>query len=672
MGIHSFWKIIRPFGKKIPISELRGFKVAIDTAVWMARARYFVCDDEGNPVRSSAEVALINLISRLGVNGIQPVLIFEGRAPPLKYMTVQTRRMREKERMKRLEERKHSAMVKTLTEIAKANLPQLLDDTTSSTTVLSDITSSIVSQMGTTEKTLLDFDETIIPLDIGEIPSTVVEEPPSKAQCVDRALLKEVFRATVDSDSDSDSDSDFFSDSMLKDNDEEFTKGLVARIAKPTATEEVTVTAIINSVANVSQDVVDEKSNKSRVLATDEENIITEIQKVHEHPSSALVDEISSPNEVIAFEKGTKFTERETKRATETMVEHKSEEKFEEKHAAVSDDQLTTVSSPKFVETNEDESDVREDEDFNYVTGAEDENFAIERQNSEVRVDGAPELELLQNLPVSSLNCTSSILELCWLFNTPMIQSRGEAERLVCSLVSEHSAHFAYTTDSDAFCYMGRDCFLIRPTKQADMVELFSTNVLGAHGFTRCATIALSMLLGNDYCVGVFNLGLVTALCMLVCYYDYDMDSKDGVMTMLRRAQNLEDPVNVDDEHECMTFLKKVHHRLKFPNGFPHERIVSYLYDDVADRYDQFGNINHKMAPNFGDISKKIDSGTFDGFALRYLSRDYSRFKQLGPITDLYELSKENFDPQFEIEVAQQNLYGRSLSALRSIIEDRI
>ncbi|KAL9269277.1 Flap endonuclease GEN-like 1-like protein [Drosera capensis] len=110
--------------------------------------------------------------------------------------------------------------------------------------------------------------------------------------------------------------------------------------------------------------------------------------------------------------------------------------------------------------------------------------------------------------------CVKDCMEMLKLFGVPVLQSSGEAEALCAQLNREGLVDACITADSDAFLF-GAKCVIkcFRPNTREPFECYYMDDVEAALGLKRKHLIAISLLVGNDFCMnGVQSIGLDTAL----------------------------------------------------------------------------------------------------------------------------------------------------------------
>ncbi|XP_052826742.1 flap endonuclease GEN isoform X3 [Octopus bimaculoides] len=86
MGVPSLWQILQPVTKEEHLSELSGYKIAIDLNTWIVESR--LCTAYKNIYLRNVFLRTIEFL----INGIEPIFVIDGRIPELKDSTIFKRR----------------------------------------------------------------------------------------------------------------------------------------------------------------------------------------------------------------------------------------------------------------------------------------------------------------------------------------------------------------------------------------------------------------------------------------------------------------------------------------------------------------------------------------------------------------------------------------------------
>ncbi|XP_036362131.1 flap endonuclease GEN homolog 1-like isoform X1 [Octopus sinensis] len=86
MGVPSLWRILQPVKKEVYLSELSGYKIAIDLNTWIVECK--LCTAYKNIYLRNVFLRTIEFL----INGIEPIFVIDGRIPELKDSTVHKRR----------------------------------------------------------------------------------------------------------------------------------------------------------------------------------------------------------------------------------------------------------------------------------------------------------------------------------------------------------------------------------------------------------------------------------------------------------------------------------------------------------------------------------------------------------------------------------------------------
>lgn len=90
MGVKNLWEILTPVARPVQLDSLRQRKLAIDASIWLYHFLKAVRDKEGNALKNAHIVGFFRRICKLLFYNIRPVFVFDGGAPALKRLTIES------------------------------------------------------------------------------------------------------------------------------------------------------------------------------------------------------------------------------------------------------------------------------------------------------------------------------------------------------------------------------------------------------------------------------------------------------------------------------------------------------------------------------------------------------------------------------------------------------
>jgi DNA excision repair protein ERCC-5 len=90
MGVKNLWEILTPVARPVQLDSLRQRRLAIDASIWLYHFLKAVRDKEGNALKNAHIVGFFRRICKLLFYNIRPVFVFDGGAPALKRMTIES------------------------------------------------------------------------------------------------------------------------------------------------------------------------------------------------------------------------------------------------------------------------------------------------------------------------------------------------------------------------------------------------------------------------------------------------------------------------------------------------------------------------------------------------------------------------------------------------------
>ncbi|KAL4064412.1 hypothetical protein J3A83DRAFT_4376630 [Scleroderma citrinum] len=92
MGVKSLWSLLEPVGRPVPLENLEGKALAIDSSIWMYQFQATMRDKDGRALMNAHVLGFLRRICKLLFYGIRPVFVFDGGAPALKRNTITERK----------------------------------------------------------------------------------------------------------------------------------------------------------------------------------------------------------------------------------------------------------------------------------------------------------------------------------------------------------------------------------------------------------------------------------------------------------------------------------------------------------------------------------------------------------------------------------------------------
>lgn len=92
MGVKSLWSLLEPVGRPIPLENLEGKALAIDSSIWIYQFQATMRGKDGRALVNAHVLGFLRRICKLLFHGIRPVFVFDGGAPALKRNTITERK----------------------------------------------------------------------------------------------------------------------------------------------------------------------------------------------------------------------------------------------------------------------------------------------------------------------------------------------------------------------------------------------------------------------------------------------------------------------------------------------------------------------------------------------------------------------------------------------------
>ncbi|KAF8843762.1 PIN domain-like protein [Paxillus ammoniavirescens] len=92
MGVKSLWSLLAPVGRPVPLENIEGTALAIDSSIWIYQFQATMRDKEGRALTNAHVLGFLRRICKLLFYGIRPVFVFDGGAPTLKRNTISERK----------------------------------------------------------------------------------------------------------------------------------------------------------------------------------------------------------------------------------------------------------------------------------------------------------------------------------------------------------------------------------------------------------------------------------------------------------------------------------------------------------------------------------------------------------------------------------------------------
>ncbi|KAH7930209.1 PIN domain-like protein [Leucogyrophana mollusca] len=92
MGVKSLWSLLEPVGRPVPLENIEGKALAIDSSIWIYQFQATMRDKDGRALVNAHVVGFLRRICKLLFYGIRPVFVFDGGAPALKRNTITERK----------------------------------------------------------------------------------------------------------------------------------------------------------------------------------------------------------------------------------------------------------------------------------------------------------------------------------------------------------------------------------------------------------------------------------------------------------------------------------------------------------------------------------------------------------------------------------------------------
>lgn len=93
MGVIGLWSILDAGARPVRLEALAKKRLAVDASIWIYQFLKAVRDKEGNVLKNAHVVGFFRRICKLLFHGIQPVFVFDGKAPLLKKQTLRNRKV---------------------------------------------------------------------------------------------------------------------------------------------------------------------------------------------------------------------------------------------------------------------------------------------------------------------------------------------------------------------------------------------------------------------------------------------------------------------------------------------------------------------------------------------------------------------------------------------------
>ena len=186
------------------------------------------------------------------------------------------------------------------------------------------------------------------------------------------------------------------------------------------------------------------------------------------------------------------------------------------------------------------------------------------------------------------------VKQLLELFGIPYIVAPAEAESQCVALERLGMVSGIVTDDSDAFVFGGKKIYKNIFDEQM-YTELYNSDDAEREmRLNQNSMVALAMLLGSDYTVGVKGVGIVNAMEILTTF-DVSHDLKGG-LTAFRTwldgfdpPQTLEDKTDEDNPDKRKVALFHLKHKTArtrwiVPQNFPADNVIKAYIDPVVDK----------------------------------------------------------------------------------------
>ena len=175
------------------------------------------------------------------------------------------------------------------------------------------------------------------------------------------------------------------------------------------------------------------------------------------------------------------------------------------------------------------------------------------------------------------------------LFGIPFVDAPAEAEAQCATLEMLGLVDGIVTEDSDVFVFGGQKVYKNLFNERHHAEAYFALDASREMSLNRNAMVALAMLLGSDYTVGIKGVGIVNAMEILQTF-----DVKVDLVTGLRRLREWLDGIDVDKadhasspdislEDEFTAKHKSARGRWIAPESFPSEKVVNAYTHPVVD-----------------------------------------------------------------------------------------
>ncbi|KAH7913580.1 hypothetical protein BJ138DRAFT_1177958 [Hygrophoropsis aurantiaca] len=92
MGVKSLWSLLEPVGRPVPLENIEGKALAIDSSIWLYQFQATMRDKDGRALVNAHVVGFLRRICKLLFYGVRPVFVFDGGAPALKRNTITERK----------------------------------------------------------------------------------------------------------------------------------------------------------------------------------------------------------------------------------------------------------------------------------------------------------------------------------------------------------------------------------------------------------------------------------------------------------------------------------------------------------------------------------------------------------------------------------------------------
>lgn len=93
MGVIGLWSILDAGARPVRLEALAKKRLAVDASIWIYQFLKAVRDKEGNVLKNAHVVGFFRRICKLLFHGIQPIFVFDGKAPLLKRQTLRNRKV---------------------------------------------------------------------------------------------------------------------------------------------------------------------------------------------------------------------------------------------------------------------------------------------------------------------------------------------------------------------------------------------------------------------------------------------------------------------------------------------------------------------------------------------------------------------------------------------------